>query len=604
MTPAAAGRPGMPDQSHPSRMSPNALRVLRARYLRREAVGNMVEAPEELFRRVARTIAQAEALFGRARDAERWQERFEAVMVDGDFLPNSPVLMNAGTPLGQLAACFVLPVQDSMESIFDALKSMALLQRAGGGTGFSFSALRPRGDVVGSTGGEASGPVSFMRVFDTATEHIKQGGRRRGANMGVLRVDHPDILEFVDAKLDGRSLRNFNLSVGVTDDFMRAVEAGRSYDLVHPGRQQATGRLPARDVFERIVGAAWTAGDPGILFLDAINRANPLAGLGPIEATNPCGEVPLRPWESCILGSINLAHVVIGGAVDWQRLRALVDTGVRFLDDAIEVNREPLPQVAAATRAARKIGLGVMGFAECLILLGVGYDSDEASAWAERLIGFIAAEARAASRRLAEERGVFPDWSRSIYAITGERVRNATRLSIAPTGTISIIAGTSGGIEPLFGLAYRRQHTLGGEPIVEVNPVFLRHAETLGLDTGRLLADVRVAGHLAAVPGVPETVRRLFVTATEVPVRRHLAIQDAFQRHVDNAVSKTINLPVDASLAQVAEAYREGWRLGLKGVTVYRTGSRAGEVLTLGAEEPLEARELFAKCDPGACRLS
>jgi ribonucleoside-diphosphate reductase alpha chain len=585
-----------------TRLSASALRVLQARYLQRDAAGNVVETPEALFRRAAHAIAQAETIFGDTRAAERWQETFEDVMTAGDFLPNSPVLMNAGTPLGQLAACFVLPVQDSMESIFDALKFMALLQGAGGGTGFSFSALRPRGDPVASTGGEASGPVSFMRVFDTATENIKQGGRRRGANMGVLRVDHPDILEFVDAKLDGRSLQNFNLSVGATDEFMRAVEGGRAYDLIHPGRRQRVGQLPAREVFERIVRAAWTGGDPGMLFLDAINRANPVPALGPIEATNPCGEVPLRSWESCILGSINLAHVVAGGDVDWDRLRTLVHTGVRFLDDAVEINRNPLPQVAVATRAGRKIGLGVMGFAECLILLGVAYDSDAACAWADRLMAFVAGEARAASRRLAEARGVFPDWSRSIYAGSGERVRNATRLSIAPTGTISIIAGTSGGIEPLFALAYRRRHTLGGGPLVEINPIFLRHAATLGLDAG-LLDHVRTAGHLGAWPGVPDALRRLFVTATEIPVRRHLAIQHACQRHVDNAVSKTINLPVDADTGSVAEAYLEGWRLGLKGVTVYRAGSRRGEVLTLGADEPLEARELFAKCDPGACRL-
>jgi len=584
-------------------LSTNAVRVLRARYLRRDAAQNVIETPEALFRRVASTIAEAEVVFGTAGDAVRWQDTFETVMAGGDFLPNSPILMNAGTSLGQLAACFVVPVEDSMESIFEALKSMALLQRAGGGTGFSFSALRPSGDVVGSTGGAASGPVSFMRVFDCATENIKQGGRRRGANMGVLRVDHPDILEFVDAKLDGHSLQNFNLSVGVTDAFMRAAEAGEPYELVHPGRRRPIGRLPARDVFERIVQSAWSCGDPGMLFLDAINRANPLPALGPIEATNPCGEVPLLPWESCILGSINLAHVVTGGAVDWERLRTLVHVGARFLDDAIEVNRDVLPPVAAATRRSRKIGLGVMGFAECLILLGVAYDSDQAATWADRLSAFISAEARKASRSLAEERGVFPEWSRSVYAAAGEQLRNATQVSIAPTGTLSIIAGTSGGIEPLFALAYRRQHTLGGAPIVEINPIFRRHVEGLGVDGDRLLDHVRVAGHLGGLPDVPDAARRLFVTATEIPVRRHLAIQQAFQRHVDNAVSKTINLPADQSTAQVAEAYREGWRLGLKGVTVYRARAKPGEVLTLGVDEPVEARELFAKCDPGACRL-
>jgi ribonucleoside-diphosphate reductase alpha chain len=593
----------MPDEPVAPWKSANALRVLEARYLRRDATRRVIETPQGLFARVAVAIAEAETAFGSASDAERWREAFEAMMAGGDFLPSSPVLMNAGTSLGQLAACFVLPIEDSMESIFDALKAMALLQRSGGGTGFSFSALRPRGDVVGSTGGEASGPVSFMRVFDSATEHIKQGGRRRGANMGVLRVDHPDILEFVGAKLDGRSLQNFNLSVGVTDAFMRAVESGGSYDLIHPGRRRAVGQLSAPQVFERLVDAAWACGDPGVLFLDTINRVDPLPAAGPIEATNPCGEVPLRPWESCILGSVNLARVAASGAVDWPRLRALVHAGVRFLDDAIEVNRDPLPRIAAATRASRRIGLGVMGFAECLILLGVPYDSDEASALADRLAAFLADEARQASRQLAQERGAFPDWSRSAYAASGERVRNATRLSIAPTGTLSLLAGTSGGIEPLFALAYRRQHTLGGGPMLEINPIVLRHAERLGLDVGPLLVHLRTAGRLGTLPGVPENVRRLFVTATEIPVRRHLAIQQAFQRHVDSAVSKTVNLPADAGTGCVAEAYLDGWRLGLKGVTVYRLGSRAGEVLTLGLDEPAESRELFVKCDPGACRL-
>ncbi len=588
-------------------LSDNALRVMQARYLRRDAQRRIVETPAELFARVARSVAGAEAIFGGPGDAEQWKATFEAMMTAGDFLPNSPALMNAGTPLGQLAACFVLPVGDSMESIFDALKSMALLQRAGGGTGFSFSALRPRGDVVTATAGEASGPVSFMRVFDCATENIKQGGRRRGANMGVLRVDHPDIVEFVEAKLDGRSLQNFNLSVGATDAFMRAVTAGEPYDLVHPGRREPVGRVAARAIFDRIVHAAWSTGDPGLLFVDAINRADPLPALGAIETTNPCGEVPLRPWESCILGSVNLAHVVRedgdGASIDWPRLRTLVHAGVRFLDDALEVNRDPLPEIAAATRATRKIGLGVMGFAECLLRLGVAYDSGDAAAGADRIAAFIAAEAREASRALADARGVFPHWRRSLYAARGERLRNATRLSIAPTGTISIIAGTSGGIEPLFALAYRRHHTLGGAPLVEINPIVLRRAATLGLDAARVLEHLRTTGHIGDLPGVRDDVRRLFVTALEIPVRRHLAIQAAFQRHVDNAVSKTINLGADATADRVAEAFIEGWRLQLKGVTVYRTGSRPGDVLTLGVDEPLEARECFAKCDPGACRL-
>jgi ribonucleoside-diphosphate reductase alpha chain len=494
-----------------------------------------------------------------------------------------------------------------MESIFDALRSMALIQRSGGGTGFSFSRLRPKGEVVASTGGDASGPVSFMRIFDCATEHIRQGGRRRGANMGILRVDHPDIREFVEAKLSGLAFTNFNLSVGVTDRFMEAVAADTSHTLLRPGTGQVVGHLPARELFDHIVDAAWRSGDPGLLFLDAVNRANPTPELGAIESTNPCGEVPLLPYESCVLGSVNLANMIrsLGDVVDvdWDRLRDAVRMGVRFLDDVIEVSREPLPEIAQATRGNRKIGLGVMGFAEALIRLGVSYGSEDAVEWAERFARFIAEKAREASRELAEERGVFPNWPRSLYAATGERVRNATCLSIAPTGTIGIIAGTSGGIEPLFALAYRRAHTLGGGPLVEVNPIFLRYAATQGTDAEPLAQAVLKEGRLGELPGIPDPVRRLFVTALEVPPRQHLRIQAAFQRHVDNAVSKTINLPEESSADAVRDAYTTAWRLGLKGITVYRSGSRGAAVLSLGAEEEPLARELFTKCDPGACRL-
>ncbi len=585
-------------------LSANARRVLEARYLRRDSERRVIETPEELWRRVARAVAAAELTFGSAREVARWEEAFHDALAALDFLPNSPTLMNAGTSLGQLSACFVVPIEDTIESIFDALRVMALLQRTGGGTGFSFSRLRPRGNPLVSTGGEASGPVSFMRIFDCATQSIKQGGRRRGANMGVLRVDHPDILEFVDAKRSGREFQNFNLSVGVTDRFMEAVDAGAPYDLVHPGTRRAVRRLQARDVFDRIVDAAWHAGDPGLLYLDAINRANPTPALGDVEATNPCGEVPLLPWESCVLGSINLTRMVRDGSdLDWDRLRRVVRLAVRFLDDVIEVNRDPLPEIAATTRGNRKIGLGVMGFAEGLVLLGVPYDAPEAIAWAERIVAAIASEARAASAELAAERGVFPNWPRSVFAASGERRRNAALLSIAPTGTLSIIAGTSGGIKPLFALAYRRRHTLGGPSLIELNPVFLRHAAARGLPLDGIIAAVRAAGTLRDVPDVPAATRRLFVTATEVDVRHHLLVQQAFQRHVDNAVSKTINLPEDAAPADVARAYREGWRLGLKGVTSYRSGSRTEQVLTLGIDEDPAARELFARCDPGACRL-
>lgn len=584
-------------------LPPNALRILEARYLRRDASGRVIESPAELFRRVARAVAGAEAAFGTARDVEAWEAAFHDVLASLDFLPNSPALMNAGTSLGQLAACFVLPIADSMESIFDALRAMALVQRTGGGTGFSFSRLRPRGDRLESTGGEASGPVSFMRIFDTATEHIKQGGRRRGANMAVLRVDHPDVLEFIEAKRAPRSFRNFNLSVGVTDRFMDAVDAGGTFALVHPSTGRETASVDARGLFRRIVDAAWETGDPGLVFLDEMNRRNPTPALGAFETTNPCGEVPLLPYESCVLGSINLAHMVRGTDVDWVRLRQVVRTGVRFLDDMIEVNRDPLPEVAAATRRTRKIGLGVMGFAEALMLLGVSYDSEDAVRWADRLMACIAGEARQASGALAEVRGVFPAWSRSVHAAAGERLRNATLLSIAPTGTLSLIAGTTGGIEPLFALAYRHEHSLGGAPLAEVNPVFLRHARQHWPEADRVLDAMLATGRLRDVPGVPEAMRRRFVTATEVPPRRHLEIQRACQHHVDNAVSKTINLPEDATPDDVADAYRQARRLGLKGVTIFRYGSKASQVLTLGVDESAAARELYAKCDPGACRL-
>jgi ribonucleoside-diphosphate reductase alpha chain len=563
------------------------------------------ETVDELFERVARAVAHAELLLGNAAAAARWEEQFHAALVGLDFLPNSPALMNAGTPLGQLAACFVLPVDDTMEGIFDSLRAMALVQRTGGGTGFSFSRLRPRGAHLHSTGGEASGPVSFLHVFDAATEHIRLGGRRRGANMAVLSVRHPDVLEFVDAKRDGCSLSNFNLSVGVGDDFMQAVERGESYTLRHPTTAAGGRQIAARELFERIVDAAWATGDPGLLFVDAVERDNPTPQLGSIESTNPCGEVPLLPWESCVLGSINLAHMVgaDGTDLDWARLRRTIQLGVRFLDDVIEISREPLPEIASATRGSRKIGLGVMGFAELLIRLAVSYADDAAVRWADRIATFLAAEAQAASRGLAATRGPFPNWQASVHAERGEPRRNATCVSIAPTGTLSLIAGTSAGIEPLFALAYRRGHTLGGDPLVELNPVFARAVEHLGGDAARVRRGVARAGSLARIADVPEELRHRFVTALELPASQHLRIQQAFQRHVDNAVAKTVNLPETATPADVAAIYREAWSLGLKGITVYRYGAKDHQVLTLGTGEEAIERELFTRCDPAACRL-
>lgn len=585
----------------------NAVEVLEARYLRRDAGGQLIETPAGMFRRVASAVATAEENYGGSSAVGRWEEQFLDAFTRLEFLPNSPTLMNAGMPLGQLSACFVLPVGDSMDAIFDALKLMALIQQSGGGTGFSFSKLRPRGDAVASTGGAASGPVSFMRIFDVATENIRQGGKRRGANMGILAVDHPDIEEFVAAKLDGKSFTNFNLSVSVTDEFMYAAAANASYALRNPHTGAVSRRLSAREVLESIAQAAWETGDPGLVFIDAVNRSNPLAQVGAIEATNPCGEVPLLPYEACTLGSINLSRIVRRTGddleVDWERLGALTRLAVRFLDDVIDVCRWPAPQVAEATRASRKLGLGVMGFAELLILLGIPYGSAAAATLAEEIMLHVSEHARAASEQLAHERGPFPDWDRSIYARSGLRVRNATRTSIAPTGTISIIAGTSAGIEPLFALAYRRCHVLVDEVLTELNPLFRSYAREHGFYSESLARELSRKGHLQQVVAVPEHAKVLFRTALELSPDEHLAVQAAFQKHVDNAVSKTINLPREATMHDVLAAYRRAWELGLKGITVYRYGSRSTQVLELGVGEAVQEREHFVRCEPLACKL-
>jgi ribonucleoside-diphosphate reductase alpha chain len=589
-----------------SALTPNARRVLEARYLRRDRERKVSETPERLFERVARAVAQAELLLGDARQAAGWESRFLGLLASLDFLPNSPTLMNAGTALGQLSACFVLPVEDSMESIFEAVKQMALVQRSGGGTGFSFSRLRPAGDLVASTGGAASGPVSFMRIFDCATEYIKQGGRRRGANMGILRVDHPDILEFIRAKSEG-SLRNFNLSVAVPDAFMAAVERNDRYPLRHPGTARTVFLASAREIFDAIVSAAWQTGDPGLVFDDAINRDNPTPHLGRLEATNPCGELPLLPHEACTLGSLNLAHMVTPGTphgtVDWERLGRTVRLAVRFLDDVVEINRHPLPEIERVSRGNRKIGLGVMGFADLLIRIGVSYASEAAVRTADSLMAFIAGEARRASEELAAERGPFPQWCESILSRGAAPVRNASRTAIAPTGTIGIVAGCSAGIEPLFALAYRRRHSLGGEELREVNPLLEGLALEHGLDPDRVLAEVLETGTVERVSGLPEEVKRLLVTALEIAPEQHLRIQAAFQRHVDNAVSKTVNLPRDAGVDTVAGIYRRAWQLGVKGVTVYRYASNPAQVLELAAGDESFHYAHSAKCDPLECRI-
>jgi ribonucleoside-diphosphate reductase alpha chain len=488
--------------------------------------------------------------------------------------------MNAGLPLGQLSACFVLPVEDSLPGIFDALKSMALIHQSGGGTGFSFSRLRPKNDVVSATGGVASGPVSFMRIFDVATEVIKQGGRRRGANMAVLRVDHPDIMQFIRAKEKPGSLENFNISVAASDEFMRVAQTGGKIDLINPRNGLATGNLDAGETMERIAECAWAGGDPGMIFIDRINAAHPLPGI--IESTNPCGEQPLLPYESCNLGSINLARLVENGKLNWQRLEELASQGVRFLDDAIDVNRYPIRQIEETTLKSRKIGLGVMGFAEMLILMGVSYGSPVALRIAEEVMGFITQKARAASALLGEERGSFPLFEQSRLK-SWPQMRNATVTTIAPTGTISILAGTSSGIEPIFALAFVRR-VLEGKCLLEVSPLFEARARSRGIWNPQLQAEMARRGTSAGMTNVPQDLQDLFVTALDIPPEQHVAIQAAFQKHTDNAVSKTVNLRQSATVSDVLKVYRLAYDRGCKGITVFRYGSRS-QVLYLGNGE-------------------
>ncbi|GIW47960.1 MAG: ribonucleotide-diphosphate reductase subunit alpha [Deltaproteobacteria bacterium] len=589
------------------KLSQNAIRVLEARYLRRDSNRRIIETPEELFQRVAKSIAYTELLLGKPKETMYWEEQFFGMLSSLDFLPNSPTLMNAGTPLGQLSACFVLPVEDTMEDIFEAIKQMALIQRTGGGTGFSFSRLRPKGSVVASTGGESSGPVSFMKIFDCATEYIKQGGKRRGANMGVLRVDHPDILEFITAKLEEGTLRNFNLSVGITDHFMEALKKDTKYELINPQTKKTVRKVKAKEVFDKITESAWASGDPGLLFLDTINKKHPLCEIGEIEATNPCGELPLLPYESCNLGSINLSNMIEEKnnktSINWEKLKSTVHKAVRFLDNVIEVNKFPLPQTESVTKNNRKIGLGVMGFAEMLIKLGVPYDSEKAVKIAEKVMSFIHQEAVKTSMELAEERGVFPNWHRSTYFRERRKMRNATVTSIAPTGTISIIAGTTSGIEPMFALAYRRTHVLENQSLVEINPIFLDYLREYRLYSDALVEELVEKGTLKDVKGIPEYLKSLFVTALEIPYEQHIKIQAAFQKHVDNSVSKTINMPQEATVDDVKKAYLLAYELGCKGITVFRYGSRREQVLELGAKEEVFEKEYFSKCDPHACKL-
>jgi len=584
------------------KFSLNAIKVMASRYLRRDEDRNIIESTAQLFRRVARAIAEPEAAHGGEERVKEYEQAFYEMMVNREFMPNSPTLMNAGTDLGQLSACFVLPVPDSIPGIFDSIKYTAIIHKSGGGTGFSFSRLRPKGDVVRSTGGIASGPLSFMHVFNAATEVIKQGGKRRGANMGMLRVDHPDILEFITAKEREGILSNFNISVAVTDKFMRAVESNGEYDLVNPRNKKPNKSMPARAVFNLMVMMAWKNGEPGVVFIDKINAANPTPALGEIESTNPCGEQPLLPYESCNLGSINLERMMTDGELDWEKLRRTVRLTVRFLDNVVDVNKYPIPEIEKMTMLNRKIGLGVMGFADMLIKMGIPYNSEEAIRVSEKVVKFIQEESKKMSEELGAEKGDFEGFDKSVWAKRYKHMRNATTTTVAPTGTISVIADCSSGIEPVFAVAYTRDvsESLGHE-LVEINPMFETAMIERGLYNEELVKKVSQSGSVQNIPEVPEDVRKIFVTAMEIEPEWHVRIQAAFQKYTDNAVSKTINFSNWATPHDVEKAFMLAWRLGCKGITVYRYGSREKQILRV---ETVQARNPMSRESNGTSDYS
>jgi len=570
-------------------LTPQAITILEKRYLKRDARGQVIETPEEMFWRVAQNIAEAERFYGNQAALEELSETFFRMMASLDFLPNSPCLMNAGRDLQQLAACFVLPVEDSLDSIFETVKQTALIHQSGGGTGFSFSHLRPRDDRVQSTGGMASGPVSFMRVFNMATDVIKQGGTRRGANMGVLGVDHPDIMEFINIKKNLKEMENFNLSVGITKAFMEALAKDDEYDLINPRTKQSIQRLKAKEVLEAIVSAAWETGDPGILFLDRINGANPTPELGEIESTNPCGEVPLLSYEPCVLGSINLLKMMKEKdgkwEVDFDKIRMTVRHAVHFLDNVIDMNQYPLPQISQMAKGNRKIGLGVMGLAHFLIRLGIPYNSQKALEVVKGIMSFIQYQAREQSTELAEKRGVFPNFKGSIYDKPGGmRLRNATLTTIAPTGTLSLLANCSSGIEPLFAIQYTRR-ALEDMEFEMMDPLFIELGKKRGFLSPELIKSLSEGASLEEMPQIPKEVKELFTTTFEIPPRWHIRIQAAFQEYTDNAVSKTINFPRDATKDEVREAFLMAYQERCKGITIYRSGSKPSQVLACGTKQ-------------------
>jgi len=563
--------------------SPNAKLVLEKRYLDKDPSGKIIETPEEMMRRVARHVAGGDQHYGSSKSIAQTEEAFFDLLSKLWFVPNSPTLMNAGRRLGQLAACFVLPVGDSIESIFDAVKYTAIIHKSGGGTGFSFSHIRPANDTVSSTTGVSSGPLSFINIFDTATEAVKQGGTRRGANMGVLRVDHPDIESFIAAKDQPGQLTNFNLSVAVTQSFLDALSSGQDYQLVNPRTGQAVRTFSAQKVFDRIVHSAWGSGEPGLIFIDRINRDNITPHIGTIDATNPCGEQPLLPWESCTLGAINLSKMVSSKGVMFNRLKRTARLAVHFLDNVIEVNRYPLPEIKKASLRTRKIGLGIMGFADLLIKLSIPYDSEDAVEQAETIMAFIHREARNASADLGRRRGNFPAFKGSVIEGRYPFMRNATVTTIAPTGTISLIAGASSGIEPLFAVAHAR-HVLEDQVLTEMHPLFVQTAKKQGFFSDALAQSVSATGSVQGNPAVPEKVQRIFRTAHEIAPQWHVNIQAAFQKHTDNAVSKTVNFPAEATPEEVAQVFLSAAKMGCKGITIYRDGSRQHQVLSAGRQ--------------------
>jgi len=580
-------------------LSENAKEILAKRYLRKDEKGKAIENPEDMFERVAEFIAAADMKYGATdKEVETTELEFYNMMVKLDFLPNSPTLRGAGRSIHQLSACFVLPIEDSMEGIFKALTDMALVHKGGGGTGFSFGRLRPEGDIVGATGGVAGGPLSFMNIFNVTASEVMQGGTRVGANMGILPINHPDILKFIDAKLDGKSLQNFNLSVSVTDDFMKKVEKGKDYDLINPRNNKKVGKLSAREVFDKIVSNAWKTGDPGIIFIDRINKDNTTPKLGKIESTNPCGEQPLLPYESCNLGSINMANMIKGKGVNWEYLKDTIHKAVHFLDNVIDVNKYVIPEIKEMTKGNRKIGLGIMGWADMLIRVGIPYNSKEALSLAEKVMKFIRDEAREASRKLAEQRGGFPNWKDSIYPEMKLKLRNATLTTIAPTGTLSLIGNCSGGIEPLFAVAYKKKSIWNKEGKAEVeqffvNPLFEYYAKKEGFWSKELVRKIGKKNSIQDIEEIPKKWKKLFITAHDIGPEWHIKMQAAFQKYTDNAVSKTINFPREAEVSDVRKAYLLAFKLGCKGITVYREGSK--EVQVYSTEETYKRKEELSK---------